>query len=352
VVGRPRARARAHPRSRRYWWWRIRIPLAARAPAQRGKRPTSPVLVRRSSVRFLASKRQIKEKWLHVHIDFCPQFAGRPVGWVEKRAAGSEGRGEGSGACWSVEGGRREGDHQSLRPPTPPRPSPTSSSSSSSSFSSSSFSSSSASRSLPLCLLPAHLYWPRFSRSFSISLPSRFPSRPASTAFLPPSFSVAHPSTPSPACQPVVRSLSLLSPCFPFLFPRSPSSLPLPPGELRPRLPRSPSPVPCPLSPSVCLASSFPSFIPSRAPLVLFFVSLAPSGFTFYSLFVSIGRLSLSLSHSFSVSLSFSVPPFLLFRRARPSLLSVSSSQSLPDIIPLRRYFELSLFLPFRIHSV
>lgn len=67
--------------------------LRSRAgPARKEAAPTSPVLVRRSSVRFLASKRQIKEKWLHVHIDFCPQFAGcRGVGRSERldrRAAG------------------------------------------------------------------------------------------------------------------------------------------------------------------------------------------------------------------------------------------------------------------------
>ncbi|KYN05120.1 hypothetical protein ALC62_03920 [Cyphomyrmex costatus] len=68
-------------------------PSRSRAgPARKEAAPTSPVLVRRSSVRFLASKRQIKEKWLHVHIDFCPQFAGcRGVGRnerLDRRAAG------------------------------------------------------------------------------------------------------------------------------------------------------------------------------------------------------------------------------------------------------------------------
>lgn len=89
---------------------------ATRAPAQLGKRPlpTSPVLVRRSLVRFLASKRQIKEKWLHVHIDFCPQFTEGEGGRrgmsrserLDRRVAGKGGE----------VGGRREGDHQSLRP--------------------------------------------------------------------------------------------------------------------------------------------------------------------------------------------------------------------------------------------
>ena len=33
------------------------------------------------SLRFVLGMRQIKEKWLHVHIDFCPQFAGGYGGW-------------------------------------------------------------------------------------------------------------------------------------------------------------------------------------------------------------------------------------------------------------------------------
>lgn len=33
------------------------------------------------SLRFVVGTRQIKEKWLHVHIDFCPQFAGEYGGW-------------------------------------------------------------------------------------------------------------------------------------------------------------------------------------------------------------------------------------------------------------------------------
>lgn len=33
------------------------------------------------SLRFVVGTRQIKEKWLHVHIDFCPQFAGGYGGW-------------------------------------------------------------------------------------------------------------------------------------------------------------------------------------------------------------------------------------------------------------------------------
>lgn len=39
------------------------------------------------SLQFVVSTRQIKEKWLHVHIDFCPQFAGGYGGWSLRERA-------------------------------------------------------------------------------------------------------------------------------------------------------------------------------------------------------------------------------------------------------------------------
>lgn len=153
------------------------------------------------------------------------------------------------------EGGRREGDHQSLRPP-PPTPSSTSSS-----FSSAS----SSSRSLPLRLLSIYRVFLSFSSSSSSSLsfshysylPTPFPSfRPLSPS--------SHPSTPSPrAAQSALSPFSVPLSFFRSPFALSPPRRPAPPiCELHYRLP---SPVPCSLSPSVCLVSSFPSFIPSHA---------------------------------------------------------------------------------------
>lgn len=237
---RARARGRGGPPPREY----TPSPRSRAGPARKEAAPTSPVLVRRSSVRFLASKRQIKEKWLHVHIDFCPQFAGC-------RGVGRSGWIGGSRVCGRTVGRLRvvaERETTNLCVPS-------SSSSFSASYSTSSSSSSSRySSSLSLRLL-------RVSTG-CFSLPLFLPTTPFT--FLPPSLS---PSCtlrlPSPAIHPL-RS--------PFLLPFARSlarSPPLPPcpSYLRAH-PRPPHRPPCPpLSPSVCLASSFPSFIPShRAP--------------------------------------------------------------------------------------
>lgn len=146
----------------------------------------------------------------------------------------------------SVEGGRREGDHQSLRP-------------------------------LLLVLLLRFLLYlllfPLLLLSFSSPPPCVYrlflsPSVPTYYPLYLPSalsFSVVHPSTtlaghpPSPFSVP----LSFFRSPFARSLARSPP-LPPCPSYLRAHPRRSPCPS---LSPSVCLASSFPSFIPShRAP--------------------------------------------------------------------------------------
>lgn len=155
-------------------------------------------------------------------------------------------------------------------------------------------------------------------------------------SFLPPSFSVVHPSIPSPASRPP----SLLSPFpFPSSVRRSPCRPILPICELRPRPPRLPSPVSLSVV-SLCLSSLFVSlFHPFPHVTVPFFVPLASLP-AFYSpfasvvpLFPSILRLSVSLFLHFSLSLLLF---FTLFLRS-----------TLPPIfIPLRRYFELSFSFP------
>lgn len=163
-------------------------PRSRAGPARKEAAPTSPVLVRRSSVRFLASKRQIKEKWLHVHIDFCPQFAGC-------RGVGRSGWIGGSRVCGRTVGRLRvvaERETTNLCVP--------SSSSSFSAPSSTSSSSSTRSSSLSLYLL-------RMSTG-CFSLPLFLPTIPF--IFLPPSLSPSYTlRLPLPAVHP------LLSP-FPF----------------------------------------------------------------------------------------------------------------------------------------
>lgn len=314
------------------------LPRCRAGPARKEAASTSPVLVRRSSVRFLASKRQIKEKWLHVHIDFCPQFAGC-------RGVGRSGWIGGSRVCGRTVGRLRvvaERETTNLCVPS-------SSSSFSASYSTySSSSSSSRSSSLSLRLL-------RMSTTGCFSLPLFLPTTPF--AFLPPSL--------SPSC--TLRLPSAVHPLLsPFPFPSS----------VRRSLARSlahplrrPAPpicelalAPCPpLSPSVCLASSFPSFIPSRrapAPLVVpssFCVPLAPPVGFFYPPFASaVPRTLWSFSLSLAALRSFSVSPFLLPRRSRPFL----SSSSPPRVAPhpsstANPFASISnpLFLSFRIHS-
>lgn len=229
-------------------------PRSRAGPARKEAAPTSPVLVRRSSVRFLASKRQIKEKWLHVHIDFCPQFAGC-------RGVGRSGWIGGSRVCGRTVGRLRvvaERETTNLCVP-----------SSSSSFSApSSTSSSSSTRSPPLFLFTSSVCLPAVSLSLCSYLlsplssfrplflrrtPFDYPCRPSTLSFL-----------RSPFLLPfVARSLAHSLAC---LLARSfarPLCRPAPP--ICKLYPRSPRRLPClPLSPSVCLASSFPSFIPSR----------------------------------------------------------------------------------------
>lgn len=240
------------------------------------------------------------------------------MGWVE--ASGWIGGPREGGR--SVEGGRREGDHQSLRPPPPPPlphpPSPPP-----------------PPLSPPLALFPlrllfAHLY-PRLC--FSLFLPLSIPLSIPFPSFRPlsPSYTLRFPR------QPAVHPLSFLRSPFllPFAVPLAAlyslsASFALALLVFRPLSP-------CPLSPSVCLASSFPSFIPSRtspfpssshSPHYQLFIPLSlPSCLSFPLSFVSPSLFS-------SISLSLLLF-FTLFRRS-----------TLPPIfIPLRRYFERSLFL-------
>lgn len=204
------------------------------------------------------------------------------MGWVEKRAAGSEGRGEGGGARWSVEGGRREGDHQSLHPLPP---------ASSSSFSSFSFS-------LPflLCLSlsstsPSLQYvcTGRVSLALSpspcLSVALYFPLTPRThpPAFLPSALFLHRAPFDSLARQPGGRPYAL-SPfsMLPFLLP----FIVLLPATLTPSHRRvSPSPpsfsVSCPLSvvslcPSSLDVSLFHPF--SRTPRFLLRCTRPPTG--------------------------------------------------------------------------
>lgn len=131
------------------------------------------------------------------------------MGWVEKRAAGSEGRGEGGGAPLVGRGWSPRG-----RPPIFASPSSASSSSFSSSFP-------------PLSLALFHFafsYVPsvlaafislflRLSVYLSLSIFLLLPALALPLSFLPPSFSIVHPSTTSPGSQAAVRVPSLLSPC-------------------------------------------------------------------------------------------------------------------------------------------
>lgn len=175
----------------------------------------------------------------------------------------------------------------------------------------------------PLRLLSARLVC--LSLSFSI-----YP-----LSFLPPPFSVVHPSIPSPA--PAVHPLSFLH--SPFLLPFAIPLAALPSLSASFALallvfhPLSP----CPLSPSVCLASSFHPFPYTRhrsllRPTRLTASFLLPFRFRRASFSPSILR-SPSLLSSFSVfALSLF---FTLFHRS-----------TLPSTFnPLRRYFEHSLFL-------
>lgn len=235
------------------------------------------------------------------------------------------------------EGGRREGDHQSLRPPpasprSPPQPHPPSphtlplpppplalSSSSPSLRYTECFS-------LLLFLRLLLLVCP-LSLSLYSYLPTPFPSfRPLSPS--------SHPSTPSPrAAQSALSPFSVPLSFFRSPFaPRFPPRRPAPPiCELRYRLP---SPVPYPLSPSVCLVSSFSLFHPfPRAP------SRSFSLLAFYSPFASVVPLFLPPTLQAFVLLSS------IFRRARPSL---PSSYLHP---PFAAISELSLFLSLRIRS-
>lgn len=317
---RARARGPGVPPPREY----TPCPRSRAGPARKEAAPTSPVLVRRSSVRFLASKRQIKEKWLHVHIDFCPQFAGC-------RGVGRSGWIGGSRVCGRTVGRLRvvaERETTNLCVP-----------SSSSSFSASYSTSSSSSRyssSLSLRLL-------RVSTG-CFSLPLFLPTTPFT--FLSPSLS---PSCtlrlPSPAIHP------LLSP-FPF-----PSSVrrslahSLTPFAALPLLSASSpsSPLPVSLVVSLCLSSLFVSlfhpfpprpFVPSsfRPPLT----SLScppPVGFFFILLSLPpCPSLSVSLVLRLSFPSSLSVSPFSVLFVAPPHPSST---------VPPSPLFRSLFFFPF-----
>lgn len=222
--GMTRARGPGVPPPREY----TPCPRSRAGPARKEAAPTSPVLVRRSSVRFLASKRQIKEKWLHVHIDFCPQFAGC-------RGVGRSGWIGGSRVCGRTVGRLRvvaERETTNLCVPS-------SSSSFSASYSTSSSSSSRYSSSLSLRLL-------RVSTG-CFSLPLFLPTTPFT--FLPPSLS---PSCtlrlPSPAIHP------LLSP-FPF------------PSSVRRSLAHSPVHPLCRPAPPICELTLAAPRVPRCLPL-------------------------------------------------------------------------------------
>lgn len=255
----------------------------------------------------------------------------------------------------SVEGGRREGDHQSLRPL------------------------------LLVLLLRSLLYLLLFLHPLllSFSLPPPYvyrlflsPSVPTYYPLYLPSalsFSVVHPSTtlagrpPSPFSVPLSFFRSSLARSHTHSLACSltnirsltrsfarPLCRPAPP--ICKLYPRSPRRLPClPLSPSVCLASSFPSFIPSRRtpfPLIVlsfFYVPLSP--LTFFILLSLPPCPSLSLSLSLSRVLYFSFPSSLvgLALFCPPSLLC-ASPRTFHLQHPLRRYFELSF--SFLSHSL
>lgn len=219
------------------------------------------------------------------------------MGWVE--ASGWIGGPREGGR--SVEGGRREGDHQSLRPPPPPplphppSPPPPPLSPPLTLF--------------PLRLLSAHLY-PRLC--FSLFLPLSIPLSIPFPSFRPlsPSYTLRFPR------QPAVHPLSFLRSPFllPFAVPLAAlyslsASFALALLVFRPLSP-------CPLSPSVCLASSFPSFIPSRtspfpssshSPLTTSF--LFPFRFRRASLSLYPSSLRLSFSPFLSLALFHPLPP-------------------------------------------
>lgn len=256
----------------------------------------------------------------------------------------------------SVEGGRREGDHQSLRPLLLVL----------------------LLRSL-LCLL---LFLHPLLLSFSLPPPYVYrlflsPSVPTYYPLYLPSalsFSVVHPSTtlagrpPSPFSVPLSFFRSSLARTLTRLLARSlthirslarsfarPLCRPAPP--ICKLYPRSPRRLPClPLSPSVCLASSFPSFIPSRRtpPFPSSFypssTSLSPRLLFFYPPFASAVPLTLS----FSFSLAFSISPFLLPSLVSPfSVLLLFSARRPAPFIYSTPFAAISssLFLSFRIHS-
>lgn len=235
------------------------------------------------------------------------------MGWVEANGwiGGSREGGR------SVEGGRREGDHQSLRPPPPPLPPhppspppPPLSPPPLALF--------------PLRLLSARLYPVCFSLYLSLFLPFR-PLSPLYTLRFPRQLAV-HPLS-------FLRSPFLL----PFAVPLA--ALPSLSASFALALLVFHPLSPCPLSPSVCLASSFPSFIPSRtspfpssshSPHYQLFIPLSLPSCLFFSFYPSFPALSFSLSL------------FLHFRR---SLVLYSLPPLYTPFISLRRYFELSLFL-------
>lgn len=169
---------------------------------------------------------------------------------------------------------------------------------------------------------------------------------------LPPSLSVPL-SIPFPSFRPLSPSYTLRFPRQPAVHPlsflRSPFLLPFAvPLAALPSLSASFARAflvfrplsPCPLSPSVCLASSFPSFIPSRAhhcsllrPTRLTASFLFPFRFRRVSFSPSILR-SPPRSRFSSISVALSLFFTLFLRSALP-----------PVFIPLRCYFQLSLFL-------
>lgn len=263
------------------------------------------------------------------------------MGWVE--ASGWIGGPREGGR--SVEGGRREGDHQSLRPPppspsphppSPPPPPPRPPLSP-----------------LPLALFPLRLLSARLypvclslSLSFSIPLPIPFPSfRPLS-----PSYTLRFPR------QPAVHPLSFLR--SPFLLPFAIPLAALPSLSASFALallvfrPLSP----CPLSPSVCLASSFPSFIPSRtlpfpssfhSPTSFLFpfrfrrASFSPSILRSPSRFSSI---SVALSLFFTLFLRSTLPPI----SSSPFAAISNSLFFFPFYLPVSlRELALGLSIPF-----
>lgn len=251
----------------------------------------------------------------------------------------------------SVEGGRREGDHQSLRPL------------------------------LLVLLLRSLLYLLLFLHPLllSFSLPPPYvyrlflsPSVPTYYPLYLPSalsFSVVHPSTtlagrpPSPFSVPLSFFRSSLARTLTRLLARSlthirslarsfarPLCRPAPP--ICKLYPRSPRRLPClPLSPSVCLASSFPSFIPSRrtplfpssfypsstslSPRLLFFLSSFRFRRAPHSLFLFLSRVLYFSFPSSLVGLALFCPP---------SLLCASHLSSTAPPSPL---FRALFFFPF-----